>query len=135
MRVTGNLRSRSVADVASQVSGRVEKVFVWQGDTVEKGATLVTLDTRRVRKSMAVLQARKAVQMSIRAIRLTELQDAEADVQAYLRALAETCADPGELLAGANRLFATSDSGHFVTMFLGRLWVLMRIGLLSVGVV
>ena len=86
MRVTGNLRSRSVADVASQVSGRVEKVFVLQGDTVDKGATLVTLDTRRVRKSMAVLQARMNVQMSTRTIRLTELNDAEADVQAYLRA-------------------------------------------------
>jgi sigma-B regulation protein RsbU (phosphoserine phosphatase) len=49
-----------------------------------------------------------------------------AQTQAYLRALAETCADPGELLAGANRLFATSDSGHFVTMFLGRLDVATR---------
>jgi sigma-B regulation protein RsbU (phosphoserine phosphatase) len=29
-------------------------------------------------------------------------------------------------LAGANRLFATSDSGHFVTMFLGRLDVATR---------
>jgi phosphotransferase system enzyme I (PtsI) len=49
-----------------------------------------------------------------------------AQTQAYLRALAETCADPGELLAGVNRLFATSDSGHFVTMFLGRLDVATR---------
>jgi phosphotransferase system enzyme I (PtsI) len=49
-----------------------------------------------------------------------------SQTQAYLRALAETCADPGELLAGANRLFATSDSGHFVTTFLGRLDVLTR---------
>lgn len=86
MRVTGNLRSRSIADVASQVSGRVEKVFVLQGDTVDKGARLVTLDTRRVRKAIDVLKARKSVQVSTRAIRLTELEDAEADVQAYLRA-------------------------------------------------
>jgi sigma-B regulation protein RsbU (phosphoserine phosphatase) len=47
-------------------------------------------------------------------------------IQAYLRALAETCADPGKLLARANRLFATSDSGHFVTMFFGRLDVVTR---------
>jgi RND family efflux transporter MFP subunit len=86
MRVTGNLRSHSIADVASQVSGRVEKVFVWQGDIVEKGARLVILDTRRVRKAIDVLRARKSVQVSTRAIRVTELGDAEADVEAYLRA-------------------------------------------------
>lgn len=41
-----------------------------------------------------------------------------AQTQAYLRALAESHADPGELLTHANRLFATSDSGCFVTIFL-----------------
>lgn len=49
-----------------------------------------------------------------------------SQTQAYLRALAENSADPGELLAGANRLFTASDSGHFVTIFLGRLDVLTR---------
>lgn len=44
-----------------------------------------------------------------------------AQTQAYLRALAESCADPGELLTRANRLFATSGCGRFITMFLGRL--------------
>jgi sigma-B regulation protein RsbU (phosphoserine phosphatase) len=44
-----------------------------------------------------------------------------AQTQAFLRALAESCADPAELLARANRLFTTSESGHFVTAFLGRL--------------
>jgi sigma-B regulation protein RsbU (phosphoserine phosphatase) len=44
-----------------------------------------------------------------------------AQVQASLRALVEFRADPGELLRHANRLFAANDSGHFVTMFLGRL--------------
>ncbi len=42
-----------------------------------------------------------------------------AQMQAYLHALADSYGDPGELLTRANRLFATSDSGHFVTMFLG----------------
>ena len=42
-----------------------------------------------------------------------------AQMQAYLRALAESHADPGELLTRANRLFATKHTGHFVTMFLG----------------
>jgi sigma-B regulation protein RsbU (phosphoserine phosphatase) len=44
-----------------------------------------------------------------------------AQTQAYLRALAESYTDPGELLTHTNRLFAASQSGHFVTMFLGRL--------------
>ncbi len=49
-----------------------------------------------------------------------------AQTQAYLRTLAESCADPGELLAGVNRLFGMCESGHFVTMFLGRLDVVTR---------
>jgi sigma-B regulation protein RsbU (phosphoserine phosphatase) len=49
-----------------------------------------------------------------------------AQTQAYLRALAEFCEDPGELLTRANRLFASSGSGHFVTVFLGRLDTVAR---------
>lgn len=49
-----------------------------------------------------------------------------AQTQAYLRALAETCTDPGELVTRANHLFATNDSGHFVTIFLGCLNVVTR---------
>ncbi len=49
-----------------------------------------------------------------------------ARTQAHLRALAETCVGPGQLLARANQLFGTSDSGHFVTIFLGYLNVLER---------
>jgi RND family efflux transporter MFP subunit len=86
MRVTGNLRSHSIADVASQVPGRVDRVLVQEGDTVEEGDRLVILDTRRARKAMNVLEARKAVQQSIRAIRATELGDASADLEAYQRA-------------------------------------------------
>jgi PAS domain S-box-containing protein len=44
-----------------------------------------------------------------------------AQTQAYLRALAESHTDPGELLTQANRLFAKTDSERFVTMFLCRL--------------
>jgi sigma-B regulation protein RsbU (phosphoserine phosphatase) len=49
-----------------------------------------------------------------------------AQTRAYLRALAVACSDPGELLERANRLFATGESEHFVTVFLGRLDVLTR---------
>jgi sigma-B regulation protein RsbU (phosphoserine phosphatase) len=49
-----------------------------------------------------------------------------AKAQAYLRALAESHTDPGDLLTHANRLFGTENSGHFVTMFLGRLDVEAR---------
>jgi sigma-B regulation protein RsbU (phosphoserine phosphatase) len=44
-----------------------------------------------------------------------------AKAQAYLRALSEAHTDPGDLLTHANRLFGQDNSGHFVTMFLGRL--------------
>lgn len=44
-----------------------------------------------------------------------------AQAQAYLRAIAETYHDPGELLRHANRLLARTDTEHFVTLFLAHL--------------
>ena len=44
-----------------------------------------------------------------------------AQTQAYLHVLAESYADPGDLLTQTNRLFALSHSGHFVTLLLCRL--------------
>ncbi len=44
-----------------------------------------------------------------------------AKMQAHLRSLTEGCDDPHQLLTDANRGLSWSDSGHFVTMFLGRL--------------
>lgn len=44
-----------------------------------------------------------------------------AQMQAYLRALAEFHSDPAALLTQANRLFLTNRSGHFVTALLLRL--------------
>ncbi|MHB8972888.1 MAG: SpoIIE family protein phosphatase [Pirellulaceae bacterium] len=44
-----------------------------------------------------------------------------AQTQAYLRALAESLADPGELLTHTNRLIAMGHFERFVTLFLGRL--------------
>lgn len=41
-----------------------------------------------------------------------------AQLNAYLRSIAEVCSDPGEILSRANRFFARNSSGHFVTMFL-----------------
>ena len=44
-----------------------------------------------------------------------------SQTQVHLRSLTETCVDPGELLSCANRGLSWNKSGHFVTMFLGRL--------------
>ncbi len=44
-----------------------------------------------------------------------------AQLQAYVRALAETDVDPGAILSKANRLFAQSQVGHFATLFLCRI--------------
>jgi serine phosphatase RsbU (regulator of sigma subunit) len=50
-----------------------------------------------------------------------------AETRAYLRALALTCTDPGEVLGSANeRLVEDISADHFVTLFLGRLDPLTR---------
>jgi sigma-B regulation protein RsbU (phosphoserine phosphatase) len=49
-----------------------------------------------------------------------------AQAQASLRALAQSYSDPGELLTRVNQLFTATESGHFITMFLGRLDVATR---------
>lgn len=49
-----------------------------------------------------------------------------AQTQAYLRAFAGECHDPGQLLTRVNRLFTRGESQHFVTIFLARLDVETR---------
>jgi sigma-B regulation protein RsbU (phosphoserine phosphatase) len=44
-----------------------------------------------------------------------------AQMQAYIRALADSYDDPAALLNHANRLFAQNSAENFVTLFLGRL--------------
>jgi PAS domain S-box-containing protein len=41
-----------------------------------------------------------------------------AQMQAYLRSIAELCSDPGEILSRANRYFVRNQSDHFLTMLL-----------------
>jgi PAS domain S-box-containing protein len=44
-----------------------------------------------------------------------------SQTQAYLRAISEIHDDPGEILTHVNRLVASSQCQHFVTLFLGRI--------------
>ncbi|MFT4547449.1 MAG: RND family efflux transporter MFP subunit [Verrucomicrobiales bacterium] len=55
--VTGTLRAARRAQVASREAAAVDSIEVSEGDLVEKGATLVTLDGRRIAAQLAEGQA------------------------------------------------------------------------------
>ncbi len=57
--VTGSLRAISRADVASQENGRVEQVPINEGQRVEQGQVLATLDARRIYAQIHEIEAAK----------------------------------------------------------------------------
>lgn len=71
--VNGRIQRTKVEPVRSQVSGRVERVFVSSGDTVEVGQLLAVLDTTQMANGWADLEARGRAQTSaLEAALLTE---------------------------------------------------------------
>ena len=54
---TGTVTADALANIASRITGRVEKVFADQGDTVHKNETLAVLDQTGLRHRVAVAQA------------------------------------------------------------------------------
>jgi len=77
LRATGTLRARESATISAQVMGRIEQVFVREGDSVRAGQALVALDAATLRAS--VDQARAGV-------RAAESQEAAAQTQSALAA-------------------------------------------------
>jgi RND family efflux transporter MFP subunit len=77
LRATGTLRARESATISAQVMGRIEQVFVREGDSVRAGQALVALDSATLRAS--VDQARAGVKAA-------ESQEAAAQTQSALAA-------------------------------------------------
>lgn len=77
LRATGTLRARESATISAQVMGRIEQVFVREGDNVRAGQTLVALDAATLRASVDQAQA---------AVKAAESQEAAAQTQSALAA-------------------------------------------------
>ena len=77
LRATGTLRARESATISAQVMGRIEKVFVREGDSVRAGQALVALDAATLRASAEQAQA---------GVKAAESQEAAAQTQSALAA-------------------------------------------------
>ena len=77
VRATGTLHARESAMISAQVMGRIEQVFVREGDSVRAGQALVVLDDATLRASAEQAQA---------AVKAAESQEAAAQTQSALAA-------------------------------------------------
>jgi RND family efflux transporter MFP subunit len=77
LRATGTLRARESATISAQVMGRIEQVFVREGDSVRAGQALVALDAATLRASAEQAQA---------GVKAAESQEAAAQTQSALAA-------------------------------------------------
>ncbi len=94
---TGTLHARESATISAQVMGRIEQVFVHEGDSVRAGQILLVLDDGTLRASVDQAQA---------AVKAVESQEAAAQSQSdlaastlarYKQLQAETSVSPQEM--------------------------------------
>lgn len=91
--VHGNVDIRQT-DLAFNANGRISRVLVREGDRVKKGQLLASLDTERLRLSLAQSEAQTAVQREVLARYLAgsrpeEIRQARAQRDAALATLAD----------------------------------------------
>lgn len=79
--VTGSLRARSRALIASREAAAVDEVRVDEGDRVRKGDLMIRLDRRRLEAQLRELEAQTQASESLITQRKAELQRAELDLK------------------------------------------------------
>src|SRR5271157_5806731 len=75
LRGSGTVEARNIR-VGSKVGGRIDKVLVLEGDSVEPGQVLITFDDRELQASLA--QSRAAAEKAERGFRPEEIAEARA---------------------------------------------------------
>jgi HlyD family secretion protein len=76
VRAPGAVKAQVSVNISSNVMGRVDRIYVHEGDTVHKGDQLLTLDDRRYRS--AVAQADAMLQAAQAQLGLQQAQSAQA---------------------------------------------------------
>lgn len=82
-RVVGTLKAFNQATIASAESGKVIDVTVNEGDRVQAGEILATLDTRRLNAQKSRLEAEKELSEAHLALAKAEFAQSEKDFLAY----------------------------------------------------
>jgi len=113
MTVNGNLRSDESANIATEIEGRVEGVHFTEGQTVEQGALLFTLDDTVYRAELATAEANLQLseRNSERAVEL--LQRNAGTVRARDEATAQLAINRAEVDLARARLDKTRITAPF----------------------
>lgn len=98
---SGEVRAQRRAALALAMSGRVQRVFVQEGDTVEAGAPLVQLETEALQRAVTAAEQNVAIQeANLEQLRAgptaSELAAAEAAVSSAQTQLDDLLDGPGE---------------------------------------
>src|SRR2546423_12958219 len=75
---SGTVEARNIR-VGSKIGGRIDKLLVREGDTVEAGQTLMTFDDKELLASLA--QSRASAEKAKRGYRPEEIAEARASAQ------------------------------------------------------
>ncbi len=125
--LVGTLEAPEASDITSEVDGRVSQIFVKEGDRVEKGQPLASLDTDTLKAELAQAQATlekdQAELAKLEAgTRQEEVAQAQAQVsqaQAEL-ANAKTGASPEEIAQAKAQLDAAKATAELATSRVNR---------------
>lgn len=95
--VTGEIRSRRSAELASQVAGLAMEVLVDAGDRVEKGQIIATLDAQRAELEYERAQSQLISDQSLINQRLADLEQAQRDLERLQQLDSRGSANPAQL--------------------------------------
>lgn len=110
-RVTGSLQAVSRAAIASQESGKVDRVHVDEGELVMSGDLLVTLDARRLQAQLEEARAELANYEAIVVQRRAELSFAKLERDRIRRAYEQDAASESEI-SEADTLLGVRQAQH-----------------------
>lgn len=110
-RVTGSLQAVSRAAIASQESGKVQRVYVDEGELVATGDLLVTIDARRLQAQLEEARAELANFEAVVAQRQAELAFAKLERDRIRRAYEQDAASESEI-SEADTLLGVREAQH-----------------------
>lgn len=95
--VTGEIRSRRSAELASQVAGLAMEVLVEAGDEVKKGQVIATLDAQRAQLELERAQSQLVSDQSLINQRIADLEQAQRDLKRLQELDSRGSANPAQL--------------------------------------
>lgn len=106
---TGTVRAHETAIVSAQVTGRIQQIFVREGDTVQAGQTLAVLDDSALRSAVEQAHAGLTAAQSEQAAAQTDAKLAASTLDRYRQLQAQKSVSPQEMDEVARRAEASAS--------------------------